>query len=247
MEHHSILTLICIIALVFTGGCSVFGPGSQKDQGTQTTTQLTTTIAAPVSTQMTVVTTPPPTPIPGPFPNALKIKEPYPYGSNKSISEATLYRFWINDTYQLFDLKETIYTTKKAGAGTKYLILFLNVVNRGTDRTIPPRTSGMSVWYDGTLYYPDPTHVVPRTEKTTDSAPVILRIREIEFFHKLYGSEYVEDFGYSHGTELAYLTPGESNAIDGYIIFKVPSALTPDKAYVQVVLNSQNVAIWRLG
>jgi hypothetical protein len=80
----------------------------------------------------------------------------------------------------------------------------------------------MSVWYDGTLHYPDPTHTVPRTEKTTDSAPVILRIGEIEFFHKLYGSEYVEDFRYSHGTELAYPTPGESNAIDGYIIFEVP-------------------------
>ena len=246
MERHSILTLICIIALVFTGGCSVFGPGSQKDQGAQPTTPLPTTIATPIPTPMTVVTTSPPTPTPGPFPNALTIKEPYSFGSGKSISEATVYRFWINDTYQLFDPKETIYTTKKPGAGKKYLILFLNVVNRGTDRSIPPRTSGMSVWYDGTLYYPDPTHAVPRTQKTTDSAPVILRIGEIEFFHKLYGSEYVEDFGYSHGTELAYLTPGESNAIDGYIIFEVPSSLTPDKAYVQVVLNSENVGIWKL-
>jgi hypothetical protein len=101
----------------------------------------------------------------------------------------------------------------------------------------------MSVWYDGTLYYPDPTHLVPRTEKTTDSAPVILRIGEIEFFYKLYGSEYVVDFGYSHGTELACLMTGESNAIDGHLIFEVPSSLTPDKTYVQVVLNSQNVAI----
>jgi len=247
MERHSILTLICIIALVLTGGCSVFGPGSQKDQGAQPTTPLPTTTAAPISTPMTVATTSPPTPTPGPFPNALKIKEQYSFGSNKSISGATVYRFWINDTYQLFDPKETIYTTKKPGAGKKYLILFLNVVNRGTDRSIPPRTSGMSVWYDGTLYYPDPTHFVPRTEKTTDTAPVILRIGEIEFFHKLYGSEYVEDFGYSHGTELGYLTPGESNAIDGYVIFEVPSSLTSDKTYVQVVLNSQNIAIWKLG
>jgi hypothetical protein len=95
----------------------------------------------------------------------------------------------------MFDPKETIYTTKKPGVGKKYLILFLNVVNRNTDRSIPPRTSGVSVWYDGTLYYPDPTHAVPWTEKTTDSAPVILRIGEIESFHKLYGSEYVEDSG----------------------------------------------------
>jgi hypothetical protein len=169
----------------------------------------------------------PPTPTPGPFPNALTIKESYLFGSNKTISEAMVYRYWINDTYQLFDPKETVYIIKKPSAGKKYLIIFLNVVNRGTDRSYPPRTSGVSVYYDGIFYYPDPTHVVPRTEKTTDSAPIILRIGEIEFFHKLFGSEYVEDFGYSHGTELAYLTPGESNAIDGYIIFEVPSSLTP--------------------
>jgi hypothetical protein len=247
MGNYSILTLICIIALVLTAGCSVFGSGSQKDQGTPPATSLQTTIATTVPMPTTVVTTPPATPTPGPFPNALNIKEPYPYGSNKSISEATLYRFWINDTYQLFDPKETIYATKKPGIGKKYLILFLNVVNRGTDRSIPPGTSGISVWYDGTLYYPDPTHTVPRTAKTTDSPPVILRIGEIEFFHKLYGSEYVEDFGYSHGNELAYLTPGESNAIDGYIIFEVPSSLTPDKTYVQVALSPQNLAIWKLG
>ena len=171
---------------------------------------------------MTVVTTSPPTPIPGPFPDARKIKEPYSYGSNVSASEATLYRIWINDTYPLFDLKETVYTTKKPETGKKFLVLFLHVVNRDTQRSIPPRTSGMSVRYDGTLYYPDPTHILPRTEKMRDPPPVVMRIREIEFFHKLYGSEYVEDFGYSHGTELAYLIPGESNAIKRYIIFEVP-------------------------
>ncbi len=173
----------------------MFGTNPPKDQSAQLTTPLPATIAAPIPSPMTVVTTSLPTPTPGPFPNALKIKEPYLFGSNKSISEATVYRSWINDLYQMFDPKETIYTTKKPGVGKKYLILFLNVVNRDTDRSIPPRTSGMSVWYDGTLYYPDPTHAVPRTEKTTDSAPVILRIGEIESFHKLYGSEYVEDSG----------------------------------------------------
>jgi hypothetical protein len=47
--------------------------------------------------------------------------------------------------------------------------------------------------------------------------------------------------------ELTYLMLGESNAIDGYIIFEVPESLTPDKTYVEIVFSSRESALWNLG
>jgi len=46
--------------------------------------------------------------------------------------------------------------------------------------------------------------------------------------------------------ELTYLLPGESNAIDGNIIFEVPMSLTPDKTYVEIVFSSRESALWNL-
>jgi hypothetical protein len=110
----------------------------------------------------------------------------------------------------------------------------------------PPKSSNIAVYYDGSIFFPDPTHDLPQSAKNIDSPPIILRIGEIEFFHNLDESEYVEDFGYSHGMEQAYLLPGESNAIDGYIIYEVPASLSPDKTFVKIIFNSQDSAVWRL-
>jgi hypothetical protein len=47
--------------------------------------------------------------------------------------------------------------------------------------------------------------------------------------------------------ELTYQMPGESNAIEGDIIFEVPVSLTPDKTYGEIVFNSHESAVWHLG
>jgi hypothetical protein len=54
-------------------------------------------------------------------------------------------------------------------------------------------------------------------------------------------------FGFSHGTELGYLYPGMSNAVDGYIIYEVPQSLTPEKTYVEIPFNTKDHAVWKLG
>jgi hypothetical protein len=40
---------------------------------------------------------------------------------------------------------------------------------------------------------------------------------------------------------------GESNAVEGYIIYEVPESLTPEKTYVTIVLPDKNEAVWVLG
>lgn len=66
-------------------------------------------------------------------------------------------------------------------------------------------------------------------------------------FFTSHGSEYTKDIGYSHSMELIYQMPGESNAIEGDIIFEVPVSLTPDKTYGEIVFNSHESAVWHLG
>lgn len=244
MKRLNLLFITGIIATIFISGC-LGSPAKSPDQQT-TQTVLTTTIVATVTTPTTVPTPAPPTPTIEPYPTALKLKQPFNFSSGKTASEATVYRFWINDTYQLFDPRETRYATKHPAPGNKYLIIFVNTVNRGTASNLPVKAGNVQVRYEDMTFYSDPTHVLPKTDKNVDSPPEIFRIREIESLHKLYGSEYVEDFGYSHGNLEGYLKPGESNAIDGYIVFEVPSSLIPDTAYVEIGLNSKDSAIWKL-
>jgi len=246
MQRHYAPFIILIIALVLTCGCFGFQAKSQNEQVATTVRQTVTTIAPVVPTVITIETTVTPQPTQDPFPNALKLKQTFNFSSGKSASEGTVYRYWMNDTYQLFDPRETRYVTKYPASGNKYLIIFVNVVNRGTARTFPPSSSNIIIQFDGKSYYPDTTHALPKTEKNKDSPPEIIRIGQIEFFHKLYGSEYVEDFGFFHGMEQSFLTPGESNAIDGYIIYEVPASLTPEKTYVEIGFNSQASAVWKL-
>jgi len=244
MKNLSLLMVTGIIATILISGCLGSPAKSTDQQATQTVPP--TTITATITTPTTVLTTTPPTPTPDPYPTALKLKQPFNFSSGKTASEATVYRFWINDTYQLFNPRETRYATKHPALSNQYLIIFVNTVNRGTASNLPVKSSNVQVRYEGMTFYSDPTHVLPKTDKNVDSPPEIFRIREIESLHKLYGSEYVEDFGYSHGNLEGYLKPGESNAIDGYIVFEIPSSMTLDNTYVEIGLNSQDSAIWKL-
>ncbi|WAC04398.1 MAG: hypothetical protein OS112_07965 [Methanoregula sp.] len=244
MKLLTILIITGIITTIVISGC-LGSPAKSPDQQTVQTVPPTT-IAVTVTTPMTVLATTPPTPTPEPYPTALKLKQGYNFSSGKTASEATVYRFWINDTYQLFDPRETRYVTKYPSAGNKYLVVFVNIVDKGTARQIPPKASNIAVRYNDGIYYMDPTHVLPKTERNVDAPPEIIRIGEIEFFHTLNGDKYVEDFGYRDGYEQAYVTPGISNAIDGYIIYEVPASLAPGNTYVEIGLNSQESAIWKL-
>jgi hypothetical protein len=203
---------------------------------TTTPVPADTVSAAPVTTTIAE----------NPYPDALPLKEPFNYSSGKTASQGTVYRYWLNDSYQLYVPDETRYETISPAHGNRYLILFVNTVNLGTARNLPLNPGNIVVHYDGKNYYMDKNHVLPKNEQNVDSPADLYRIKEIEFIHKLFGSEYVEDFGYSHGMVLAYLLPGESNAIDGYIIFEVPASLDPARTYVEIPFNSEDVAVWKL-
>jgi hypothetical protein len=179
-----------------------------------------------------------------PFPNALHLKDSFPFGEGKIASEGTVYRIWINETYFWHNDMDNKYYVQKPKPGYKYLFLFINVFNKGDSRIWPPTSGNINVYYNGQKYSADPTHYLP--DKSSDLKATAIEVKEIQYFPKLFGTEYVEDFGYSHGAQLAFLYPGRSNAIDGYLVFEVPASLTAEKAYAEIAFNGNTVGVWKL-
>jgi hypothetical protein len=207
-------------------------------------TPVPTTIPEPVVTPSTIATPVAPTPTLNPFPNALALGQKVPFGSGKVASEGTVYKYWINDTYQWHSDIDNKYYTQEPKPGNKYLFVFVQMMNIGDTRVWLPRASSVVVHYDGAVYNQDLEHYKP--DKTGNRKATAIEVQEIQYFHKLSGVEYVEDFGFSHATELGYIYPGLSNAVDGYIIYEVPQSLTPDKTYVTISFNGQDSGVWKL-
>jgi hypothetical protein len=241
-----VLVLLAGAAYIFVvpgiagGSSSLAIPGLSGVTPSPSPTAVVTTMPP-----VTVATTVAPTPTPDPFPNALQVKDGFPFGSGRIESEANVYRVWMNETYQWHNDNDNNYYTEKPKAGSKFLFVFLNVYNKGDMRVWPPTPGSVTVHYDGDVYTPDPNHFLP--DKSSDRKATAVEVKEVQYFAKLYGSEYVEDYGYSHGTQYAYLYPGKSNAIDGYLIFQVPASMNPDKAYARVEFNGNEVGVWKLG
>lgn len=245
MKYFPFLICGCIILLVAAAGCAGSEPAPIATP--LPTTALPEPTSAPTPEPTTIPVTTTVTPVMSQYPEALALKAMFPYaGDTPRKSEATVYRFWSNNTYSWYNPAENAYETNVAPSGKKYLFIFVTIVDSGTERIPIPSQNNIYVEYNGEMIPRDPTHPLPT--KNTDSSPKVSRVAEIEFYKKLFGnSEYVEDFGYSHGMKLDFVNPGESNAVDGYIIFEVPEELTPEKAYVRIMSPGISTAIWKLG
>jgi hypothetical protein len=195
----------------------------------------------PITTMPTTVA---PTPTPDPFPNALHLKDVFPFGEGEIACEGTVYRIWMNETYFWHNDMDNKYYIQEPKPGYKYLFLFINIFNNGNTRVWPPTSGNINVYYNGQKYSADPTHYIP--DKSSDRKAAAIEVKEIQYLPKLFGTEYVEDFGYSHGMQLAYLYPGKSNAIDGYLVFEVPVSFIPEKAYAEIAFNGNTIGVWKL-
>ena len=115
----------------------------------------------------------------------------------------------------------------KPSPGFNYLVVFLNVFNKGGTRVWPPAPGSIQVHYNRVVYSSDPIHVLP--DKASDRKAAAIEIKEVQYFSKFFGSGYGENYEYSYGIQYAYLNLGKSSAIDGYLIYRVPASLTLDK------------------
>jgi hypothetical protein len=239
--RSAVPVILCLLAAaVLSAGCT-----GQPAAVTPATTVAGT--ATPVSTGPGPAASISPAPSPAPavqFPGAKAPGEMVPFGSGEVLSEGTVYRSWLNDTYQWHNTMDNNYYTQYPKKGSRYLIVFISMVDRGTTRVWPPSSSAIHLWYDGKVWPLDPDHVLP--DETKGINDMTIRIGEIQYYHQLYSSELVTDYGYSHGKKLNFLYPGESNALDGYLIYVVPASLALNQTYVQIVFNGNDTGVWKL-
>ena len=216
---------------------NVFGPLGQATPAPTVTITPSPTTALPTATTV-------PTPTPDPFPDAMPLKKLFPFSEGKTASEGTVYRYWINDTYTWHNDKDNKWYLSQPKSGNKYLLVFANIVNRGDTAFPYPKSNSIYVHYDGNMYTVDTSHYLPDKAGNRDATAV--EIQEIQYQSDLFNMEYVEDYGYAHGTTSNFVYPGVSNSIDGYLIYEVPASLTPDKTFVEIVFTDKERAVWRL-
>ena len=231
-----------IIVVVIAGVYFVVLPKISGITGSAAQTPLATMTVSPTTPFPTATTVP--TPPADPFPNALPLKKWFQFNEGKTKSEGTVYRYWINETYQWHGTGDSRSYPQKPKHGNKYLFVFAGVVNRGDTPFPYPKSSSIFVHYNGSIYTPDTEHYLP--DKALNPKATAFLIEEIQSQPDLFNVEYVEDYGYSHSTTANMVYPGEGSAVDGYIIYEVPASLTPDKTYVEIVFNGHEKAVWKL-
>jgi len=228
----SVLVLGAVIALLLAAGCMTAPPAN-------------TGTVSPTATVVPVTTTSTPFPTPtAMFPDALALKETFVINVGDTAGEATVYRYWLNDTYRWHNTLDNKDYTQIPSKGNRYLIIFVNIVNTGNNKIWPPSTNAIHLWYAGNEYALDPDHYLPGNVR--DETNRAVTIDEIQYYHQLHSADLVSDYRYSHGQKLGAIYPGESNALDGYLIYVVPASLTPDQAYVQIVFNGKDTGVWNL-
>ncbi len=232
--------LCLLVAAVFSAGCTGRPAASPQNE---TAVENITPLSTGPGPAASLSTAPSPAPAVQ-FPGAKALGEMVPFGSGDVTSEGTVYRYWLNDTYQWHNIMDNKYYTQYPRKGSRYLIVFISMVNRGNTRVWPPSSAAIHLWYDGKEWPLDPDHALP--DQTNGINDMTTRIGEIQYYHQLYSSELVTDYGYSHGMKLNFLYPGESNALDGYLIYVVPASLAINQTYVQIVFNGNDTGEWRL-
>jgi len=228
----SVLVLGAVIALLLAAGCMTAPPANTGTVSPTATVVPVTTISTPSPTQTVM------------FPDALALKETFVINVGDTAVEATVYRYWLNDTYRWHNTLDNKDYTQSPSKGYRYLIIFVNIVNTGNNKIWPPSTDAVHLWYAGNEYALDPEHYLPGNVR--DETNRAVTIDEIQYYHQLHSADLVSDYGYSHGQKLGAIYPGESNALDGYLIYVVPASLTPDQAYVQIVFNGKDTGVWNL-
>jgi hypothetical protein len=238
------ILIILIIAAAVVLLPKLNGGGLQALPGPAT--PVPAVIPTTVVTPTAITTTTVPTPMPDLFPDAYPLRGIFSFNEGKYASKATVYRYWMNDTYHWHnDMDNHYYTSPdRPHPGYKYLLVFVNIENVGSDGYPYPKTSTILVHNSGNTYHVDTSHYLPN--KAGDKKATPIEIQEIEQQSDYFNLERVEDYGYSHGTTQDFVFPGQGNAIDGYVIYEVPASLTPDKTYVEIIFDGNDRAVWKL-
>ncbi|HMA04882.1 MAG TPA: hypothetical protein VKO45_03050 [Methanomicrobiales archaeon] len=212
------LVITLLLSLALLTGCS--SPPASQSPGTPVTTPPPST-EPPVTTATVIPTTAPPEPYPG----ALSIGTPYRYGREDIAMEVTVYRAITMDGYEWWSTAWGKYWNTTPDEGDHFLFAFVRLIDRGTARARLPSRS-MFVLHGGDTSY----------VQNVDRDPS-LWIKGVG----------VRQYDFSYDTSAGWIDPGESNKVEGFLLFEVPATLEPGDAHLEVTFSSQADAVWKLG
>ena len=202
-------------------------------------TSTSPSVPTPTLVPTTAVVIPTPTAVP--FPDALALNEYATFGSGNEQGKATVYRFEVKPNYnwtspswnspgeqaasQPLEIQHG-YNMEKPHEGNTFLFVYIRVQNTGTIALYSPSPKQFVVFNDGKAYDYSSVH---SSDVTIDRVTL---------------TQY--DYQIGRGGTGGYVQPGESNKADGFLIYEIPVAFSPDTTYVVSNLDNQNTAAWKL-
>lgn len=210
------LLITSLILTVLLAGCG--GSAPSQVPGTPAVT------ATPAITPSPTTEVPQVTAVPEPFPGALTLGTPYIYGREDIAMDVTVYKVEVMDEYDWWSPQWGRYWNTSPKNGNHFLFALVRLVDRGTARARLPSESMFVLHGDGGSY-------VQTTDR--DSS---LWIKGID----------VKQYDFYFNITAGWIDPGDSNKVEGFLLYEVPASLTPDHAYLQATFSSKAAAVWKL-
>jgi len=160
-----------------------------------------------------------------PFPGALSVGTPYTYGRQDIAMEVTLYKVKAMDEYDWWSPKWGRYWNTTPSKGDHFIFALIRFVDRGTARALMPMTHTFVLRSGDGAY-------IETTDRDNSLWVKGIDVKQYEY--------YYEDTG-------GWIDPGESNEIEGFILYEVPESVTPQNSYISVIFTGKAAAVWKLG
>ena len=230
-SHLSLPVMAMLLVVAIVTGCASTAPPVPAPVTTVAESLLPATLA--VTSSETPVS----------FPGALSLNTYASFGSGEMTGNATVTRYDIRPNYTWnapsfnspreqaessgpLDIEHG-YNEEKAREGNLFLFIRFRVMATGTKAVYAPSPQNIVVSIDGKLYNYSPVH----------SSDVTI--------NGVLGTQY--DYQIGKGGVVGYVEPGESNSAEGYLIYEIPEAFSPEKTYVVSNLDYRTRAVWKLG
>lgn len=214
MRFSTGIGYIILSLFLFSAGCTTLqNPGTISVPPTGVTG--TTTSIAPTITLTSDVP-----------PNSLAMGEYSSFGLGEKKGKVTVLSYDLWDKYEWGNtFWGNNYFNATPNEGNKFLILFIQLKNPGTQPILAPSPVLFTIVSNGTTYYyssvDDPTLWI----KGTDEKQLDYAVKEVR--------------------RDGYLDADPNNPVNGYLIYEVPKTFT--KGYVDATFNGNNRVTWKIG
>ncbi len=221
---------VLLAVILLTSGCTM--PG-----GAPAATPTPTPLPATETTVQTAVPTP--TPTPNPFPDAMAPGQFQEWQSGRMTLKGTVTKVILTDTYEWYsDSWGKWYVQDSENPSDKYLFVFVRLVNGGPDVGRMPSAEMFDLFSGGKEYFFDPDRSAQRVDSPFG--------KDTEIPIRIGGAD-ISEKDYYYLCDAGYIRAGESNAIEGYLIYVVPADISLDDTFLRVIFNVNSTGVWNLG